>query len=281
MGSSRPRQPLACCFCWLALVSFVQAVWCSLVMEVQLRTKLTSYSPSTKKQSRTLLLRRSLSPVMSLEQFVFDMVRRGWVDLSIRVPPLTPPKVRKCSCCGGQEKPRRDFSRAQWTKSAPECKRCTAKKVSLEKTRSEDRRRANLAEFCPPQPRPPPSAVVLPRPLPPPLGQFAVLPSARFGVPVFPSRDGGVEVDRVRCGVQLTAFEQGFDKIRISCDRCPALWVSIFDQDAYRRFQEADSATDSEEELDIPLVLYELPRSCARVCHLCTLQSNSSLLQLF
>ena len=138
----------------------------SLEMEVKLVTKLTSYLPKTRRQTRTMVLHRSVSSQGAVDDIVHDMKTKGWVEQSVPATP-SPTILRCCSSCG-VVKPRKGFSRYQCRSTSPRCLGCTtgeviavvvAKQRRLVKETDELKR-----TFVPPSPRPEKPAFVPPRP---------------------------------------------------------------------------------------------------------------------
>merc|ERR1711998_764815 len=100
-------------------------------MEVKLQTKISCYVPDRKVQSRCLVLRRTTTSMVSIDELVNDLEHRGWVVRTRRPHQL--PTSKQCASCQGYRQTRRYFAHRQWKRSSPICKHCTKKQVQVQK----------------------------------------------------------------------------------------------------------------------------------------------------
>jgi hypothetical protein len=190
-------------------------------MEVKLVTKLTSYLPKTRRQTRTMVLHRSVSSQGAVDDIVHDMKTKGWVEQSVPATP-SPTILRCCSSCG-VVKPRKGFSRYQCRSTSPRCLGCTtgeviavvvAKQRRLVKENDESKR-----TFVPPPPRPEKPDFVPPRPN---WRRFMVRHEENVrNAPSFKSHVTGY----VHPGQVVTEFGRAGAWINISSKACSPLWI--------------------------------------------------------
>ena len=197
---------------------------CSLQMEVKLLTKLTSYLPKMRRQTRTMVLLRTAASQETVDDIVHDMQSKGWVEQSVPAEP-SPQIIRCCSSCG-VIKPRHDFSRYQCRSMSPRCLGCTrgeviavvvAKQRRLVKEKDE-----LMATFVPPQPRPTKPAFVPPKPH---LKSFKMLREDNVrNAPSFNSHVTGY----VHPGQVVIEFERAGPWINISSKARAPLWICAY-----------------------------------------------------